>query len=133
MKPRRHPDNPDLWWCPKCEKYKPRSEFYNQPNGKPHGHCKKCTVAYNKDRYHKQYITVYSHPANMGRERRTGKGKYDVPCRCPNCKKERLIKMNYKPLVKQHIYCERCEHLRYGDEDGNRYNERTSHRHGASA
>jgi hypothetical protein len=38
---RQHPDNPELFWCPKCEGYKERGEFYKAIRSK-HGITSYC-------------------------------------------------------------------------------------------
>jgi hypothetical protein len=61
---RQHPDNPELFWCPKCKTYKARGEFGGKD--KIDGWCKRCRAAaenrrrkcYDRDKlktYHKEY------------------------------------------------------------------------------
>jgi len=42
---RQHPDNPNLFWCPKCQTYKARGEFHENKSlghGGLHCPCKVC-------------------------------------------------------------------------------------------
>ena len=41
---RRHPDNPDLFWCPNCSSYKAISAIGFRKNGQPNSYCKECAV-----------------------------------------------------------------------------------------
>ena len=49
---RQHPDNPDLFWCPKCKTYKARGEFYKTSWGNHGvtGYCKECTYTPKSER-----------------------------------------------------------------------------------
>ncbi|HUX79277.1 MAG TPA: hypothetical protein VMW10_05985 [Alphaproteobacteria bacterium] len=52
---RQHPENPDLFWCPKCQDYKLREEFHINRNRK-HGiasYCKLCTGIIGTNSYYK--------------------------------------------------------------------------------
>jgi hypothetical protein len=73
---RQHPDNPELFWCPRCETYKARGEFTsnNKNTLGVGGECKDC----HRDRYVKKgpRIIIY--------------GKTKI---CPQCKETKMRKM----------------------------------------
>lgn len=66
---RQHPDNPNLFWCPKCRTYKVRGEFYIAKNsGSVASRCKSCRSEYQRYQNEK-----YPHVEKMRRDKRKTK------------------------------------------------------------
>lgn len=58
---RQHPNNPDLFWCPRCHSYKPKSEYHEyKENGLVKSYCKLCkkewAIEYRKTHEQKREI-----------------------------------------------------------------------------
>ena len=41
-----------MYYCTKCNDYKPEAAFSRRKDGKPSSWCKACTAARNRERYH---------------------------------------------------------------------------------
>jgi hypothetical protein len=65
MKRQQHPDNPDLFWCPKCQTYSPLTDeyWYKRASSKDgfRGRCKSCMNQESKNYYdqHRNEIAIY--------------------------------------------------------------------------
>ena len=62
-KTRQHPDNPDLFWCNCCKKYKNQSNFYKTKRGLFY-RCKQCVSIKKKRPYNPNRIRSRQHPSN---------------------------------------------------------------------
>ena len=99
-KTRQHPDNPDLFWCPGCKKYKDKSDFYKTKRG-IHCYCKECSKR-PKRPPNPNKIETRQHPDN------------DNLFWCPRCKTYKLrsdynVSQNRRYGI--HCYCKPCTRI----------------------
>jgi len=66
---RQHPDNPNLFWCPKCGTYKEREEFYIDKSrySEISGECKKCIIERTR-KNHRRAVTRIPQTPEQRRE-----------------------------------------------------------------